>query len=652
MHVPRRWRALAAALALAAPAVGAQAPTHPLDALSGAEIWAARALLGAAGKFDSSTKVAYVGLHEPPKADVLAWRPGMPLHRLAKVHWVNGNAGFDAVVDITEKRIVKSDKVPGVQWMHTRAEAGKATELALSSKEYVAALKKRGITDLSLVGCFPIATSYMAQPEEQGRRVSHVECTDGRNSVTGYGTPISDVVLVIDFTANKVVRVLDAGPVPYGNDAGDWDQEAVGPARAALKPLLVSQPMGPSFTITNGLVTWDNWSFHLRTDMRRGLVVSLVNWRDGDRTRPVMYQGSLSELFVPCQAPDERWNYTAYFDLGTFPGVFEGVNGSLTPGVDCPANAVMMDGMVTGWEGQPRRKPRVACLFERLTGDPAWRHGESFGVADGRARRDLVVRMVTHAGNYDYLFDWVFTQDGTIRVNVGATGIMQVKATPPIDGAKRDDRYGRYVSPNRVAINHSHFMNFRLDLDVDGPGNSLVVERLKTEALPPSNPRRSVWRAEGSVARVEKDAQLMSMMSEPQLWRVVNPATKGVAGDPTAYELAVMHSAMPLMSADDWLVKRAGFINKTLWVTPYNPDELFAAGDYPTLSTGAQGLPAWTAANRSIENKDLVAWVTVGFHHVPRVEDWPVMPVAWHAFEIRPNGFFARNPGLALPKEP
>jgi primary-amine oxidase len=203
-----------------------------------------------------------------------------------------------------------------------------------------------------------------------------------------------------------------------------------------------------------------------------------------------------------------------------------------------------------------------------------------------------------------------------------------------------------------VAVNHSHFLSYRIDLDVDGQNNSLVVERIKTERLPESNPRRSIWRAEASVARTESEGQLMSTMQAPQIWRFINPAVMGVAGDPVSYQIAVDHGAMALLDPDDWMLKRAGFVNHMLWVTPYNREELFAAGDWPTRSTGGDGLPKWTAANRPIENTDLVAWVTLGFHHVPRVEDWPVMPVAWHGFAIRANGFFARNPALDLPKTP
>lgn len=641
-------RALAALAAWSLPAL-AQAPAHPLAGLTGSEYWIAREVLEAAGRFDSTTRVAYVGLNEPPKAAVLAWHPGLPIRREARVHLVTADRGWDAVVDLAGRQLVRIDPVPGVQWMHTMDEVGEVNRLLLSHPEFLAGLRRRSVTDLSLLACFPIATAYMGLPEERGRRLVRAECWNTRGAVTGYGLPLTDLVAVVDLTAHQVVRVLDSGPVAYGDDRGDWDREAVGPARSRLKPLIPSQPEGPSFTLSGEEVRWDQWSFRVRTDMRRGLVLSLVRFTDQGRERPVMYQGSLSELFVPYMAPEERWSYTAYFDLGTFPGIFEGVNGSLEPGVDCPANATMVDGMVAGWKGEPRRKPRVACLYERAGGDPVWRHGLQFGVADGRPRRELVLRMVTHAGNYDYLFDWVFGQDGAIRVEVGATGIMQVKAANPIDGGRRDDRYGRYVSPNRVAINHSHFASFRIDLDVDGPANSLVVERIRTEKLPAGNPRRSVWRAETSVARTEREGQLMSTMQEPQVWRFVNPSVTGVAGDPVAYQISVDHGANSLLTPDDWMMKRAGFIGHMLWVTPYQPDELFAAGAYPTLSTGGEGLPAWTSANRGIENTDVVAWVTVGFHHVPRVEDWPVMPVAWHRFEIRPNGFFARNPTLSLP---
>jgi primary-amine oxidase len=201
-------------------------------------------------------------------------------------------------------------------------------------------------------------------------------------------------------------------------------------------------------------------------------------------------------------------------------------------------------------------------------------------------------------------------------------------------------------------VNHDHFFSFRLDLDVDGSDNSFESAHLKARLLPAGSPRRSIWVMDPHIARVERDAQLSIQMEAPALWRFLNPAARGPMGYPTAYEVVPEHNAMSLLSPDDWPQRRAGFTNHMLWVTPYRPDELYAAGLYPSQSRGTDGLPGWTAANRPIESTDIVAWYTLGFHHVVRAEDWPVMPTAWHAFELRPFDLFTRNPALDLPSRP
>jgi primary-amine oxidase len=81
-------------------------------------------------------------------------------------------------------------------------------------------------------------------------------------------------------------------------------------------------------------------------------------------------------------------------------------------------------------------------------------------------------------------------------------------------------------------------------------------------------------------------------------------------------------------------------------VTPYSPRERFAAGDYPNQHAGGDGLPAWVAQRRSIEDTDIVVWYTFGLHHLPRTEDWPVMPVHAIGFMLKPFGFFDENPAL------
>ena len=90
-------------------------------------------------------------------------------------------------------------------------------------------------------------------------------------------------------------------------------------------------------------------------------------------------------------------------------------------------------------------------------------------------------------------------------------------------------------------------------------------------------------------------------------------------------------------------------MNKHLWVTQFNEKELYASGDYPQQHSGGDGLPKWIQSKRDVKDKDLVVWYTLGHNHIPRLEDWPVMPVAYIGFTIKPSGFFDRNPALDVP---
>jgi primary-amine oxidase len=633
----------------------AQAPKHPLDGLSAREHWAIYDALIASGNTDSTTRYLYVALHEPPKAEVLAWKPGQPFRREGFVHLFQDAKGYEAVVDIAAKKLLSWREVPGRQYMAVAGEEETVNELLLKDSRVREAIRRRGITDFTHVNCYPQNEGYFDLPEERNHRVMRAVCGSERGRYTGFGESFEGLVVIVDLTDKKILRVIDTGVRPSSGPVGEYDAETIGSPREIKTPLAVSQPMGPAFTLEGQEVSWQNWKFHFRVDARRGIVLSLVRYSDAGRDRSVLYQGSLSELFVPYMDPEEPWGYQSYFDLGSYPSVMGGVASSLEPGLDCPTNAVYFDAVVASEMGLPRQRTRAACLFERLTGDPAWRHSrENNRVVESRVQRELVLRMFMTAGNYDYLFDWVFEQNGSLKLNAGATGMDQTRGAKSRDasGETDDDKYGRFIAPFLVGVNHSHFFSFRLDLDVDGPANTLMVDRLTTERLPESSPRRSLWKVVSTPARTESEGMRHSSMSEPELWRVINPNVRGPYGDPVGYEIAGAHGAMTLLSPDDYMQKRAGFTNHTLWVTPQNPAELFAAGDYPSVSTAGDGLPKWTSANRAIANTDLVVWLTLGFHHVPRPEDWPVMPAVWHSIELRPVGFFARNPAIDLPKVP
>jgi primary-amine oxidase len=289
--------------------------------------------------------------------------------------------------------------------------------------------------------------------------------------------------------------------------------------------------------------------------------------------------------------------------------------------------------------GEPRTIPRAVALYER-DGGIAWKHG-----GEARRARDLVLGFVSQVGNYDYGFDWIFHQDGTLEVRVALTGIMAVKAVA--DG--RDDPYSHMVDRNLVAPHHQHFFTFRLDLDVDGAGNRVVELNSTPSPAGKNNPYGGAFTMHETPLRSEREAQRNLNLATSRRWVILNPGAKNALGHETGYALVPGANAIPFAGADSWVRKRAGFLNAHVWVTPYQPAERYAGGNYPNQSRGGDGLSKWTAANRPVDNTDVVLWYTLGITHNPRPEDWPVMPVDTAEFKLMPWGFFARNPALDLP---
>lgn len=318
----------------------------------------------------------------------------------------------------------------------------------------------------------------------------------------------------------------------------------------------------------------------------------------------------------------------------------------------------MLDATFADHMGRPRTKQGLVCLFERATGDVAWTH---FEVSRQQSRSDrhveLVARFVVWLGNYDYVLEWIFTPTGSLKGRVGATGVVQVKAVEAesMDAptAAEDTAYGRLILPHTVAVNHDHFFAFRLDLDVDGPTNSLMIDRLQRVDLDPDEtgtPLTNVWQVFPVIAATESDAMLRIDPRKPALWRVINPAVKSPVGNPTSIHLRPGSVHLPLVDPDALPHPRAAFTNHHLWVTPYSVNERYPAGEYPNQHRGGAGLPEWTRDDRSIENTDIVLWYTIGMHHVVRAEDWPLMPVLHHEFELRPFDFFPQNPDVPVRK--
>ena len=650
-----RLSAALAALAIApALAIG-----HPLDGLTAAEMLRVTEILRAAGEADERTRYPLIELIEPPKADVLAWSEGDPEPRRALVHLV-GEAGFrTAVVDITGGAVETAGPAAG-QPMVLFEEFTGAMDAALAHPEMVAGLARRGLTPAD-VFCLPLTAGNYPTPEYEGTRLMKVPCYLNPTGSNYYAKPVEGLFAVVDLLRNEAIRVVDEGVVPLPeNDWGYTPEEvaARAPARPASSPVRLTQAGGPGYTLTGSRVEWDIWRFRLRVDKRPGIVLSNIDVRDGRRWRPVLYQAHLSEVFVPYMDPSPGWYFRTYMDSGEYGfGLFLS---PLTPGVDCPGHATFLPALVNDDRGGPLEISDAICLFERYIGDPAWRHFEVFAQgettsvpAEGRPDTELVVRTASVVGNYDYLVDYRFRQNGAMSIDIGSTGqdaVKGVASTSMADAtAPADTAHGVLVAPNLVAPFHDHYFNFRLDFDIDGPVNHPAVLEVVAGEPAPNSPRRSFWTIERSMPASELEARYKLSAMAPKYFLVANRAERTELGHHPAY--MIRHGSVaygPFDFAADPPMKRNAYIEHAVWNTVHDPAQRYAGGEFPMQSDGSDTLAQWVEADRPLQGADVVTWFTAGFHHLPRAEDWPVMSTDWKTIHIVPYNFFTRNPALTI----
>ena len=657
----RAWAGAMVAGLFGGVALAADAPpAHPLDSLTGAEMSRLVAILKADGKYTATTRVHTVDLIEPAKDEVRAWKTGTPFARRAHLEVSDKGIAHQTEIDLATGKVLSWSPVKGEPAVLFEEFMG-ATEKALADPRMVAGLAKRNLKP-EQVFCLPLTAGNFGTPAEAGKRLMNVPCYVRPTESNFYAKPVEGLFATIDLKTSEVVNVTDTGALPVPADAWGYTPEEVakrlGALRPEARPARLEQKGGPNLTLANGLVQWDIWRFHVRADKRPGLVLSMVDANDGSAWRSVAYQMNLSEVFVPYMDPDKGWYWRTYMDSGEYGfGIF------MTPlrkGVDCPAYAHFMPVTMSQDSGEPMEIPDAICMFERNIGDPAWRHYEVFAQtpdkplpAEGRPATELVVRSASVVGNYDYLIDYIFQQDGTIRIAVGATGLDAVKgaaATSMKDPtAAAETRFGELIAPNLVAPFHSHYFNFRLDLDVDGPRNDFMRMKLASTKTPAGLPRKSMFTLTHDMPMTEKAARTRIDFNAPSLWHFSNHAGAGPLGHDRGYMLMPGGSAVTsLLASDDPPVKRNPYIEYQLWVTQYNADERYAGGRHPMMSDGTDTLGTWVDKNRPLGNRDIVAWYTLGFHHITRTEDWPVMPTHWFSFSLMPHNFFPHNPALSV----
>jgi primary-amine oxidase len=625
---------------------------HPLEPLTPEEISAAVQCVRAERGLSEQVRFVSVTLHEPEDEQALTFKPGDPVTREAFLILLDRSDGatYEAIVDITAGKLTSWRHVPGVQPSIMLEEFLACEQVVKEHPEFRAALAKRGITDMNLVYVDPWSAGNYGAPEEQNQRIIrttvHVRLDPTDENENSYAHPVAGLHAIFDLNTRQVVRIEDYGVVPVPTGASNYTTDKV-ESRPALKPLEIVQPEGPSFVVDGHQVSWDNWTFRLGFSAREGLILYTIGFKDHGRIRPVLYRAALSEMVVPYGDTNPSHARQNAFDVGEY-GVGMLAN-ALTLGCDCLGTIRYFDAHVTDSDGNPVTLPNAICMHEEDYGI-LWKHTNfRTGHVEVRRSRRLVVSFIATVGIYEYGFFWYFYQDGSLQVEIKLTGIMNTGAVPP----GQTPRYGKLLAPQLYAPNHQHFFCFRLDPMIDGLHNSIVEERSVAVPMGPENPYGNAFFVETVPLRTELEAQRVTDSHHARSWKIVNPGVlNAITGEPVGYQLMPGSYVLPLADERSSFLQRATFTNRHLWVTPYHPAERYPAGDYPNQHPGGAGLPVWTQADRSIENTRIVLWHTVGVHHAPRIEDWPVMPVAYAGFMLRPNGFFEHSPALDVPPPP
>ena len=636
-------------LAVETPTTLANKNAHPLDALSFAELEDAAQIVRQESQVASSVRFVSITLHEPPASAVLHYQPGVPAARQAFVVLLDPltQTASEAIVDLTAKAVVALKQLPvGIQPSIMLDEFFEVEAAVRRNPEFLAALERRGIHDPSLVMIDPWSAGFYGTdpPDYAGRRLVRALCfVRSEKTDNGYARPIDSMIVVVDVNKLEVLKVEDYGAVPLPPESGNWAREYIPNVRTDLKPIEIVQPQGVSFKVSGHQVEWQKWKFRVGFTSREGLVLHTVSYTDESGERPILRRASISEMVVPYGDPSDQYYRKNAFDIGEY-GIGMLAN-SLKLGCDCLGEIYYFDFALADSKGKASMLEHAVCLHEEDYGI-LWKHTDwRTNQTEVRRSRRLSVSFIATVGNYEYGFYWYFYQDGSIQCEVKLTGIVNTTALKP----EEESAYGVEVAPQLNAGNHQHIFAARLVTSVDGSDNS--VYEVNTSGLPtgPQNPHGNAFIAEETLLATEKNAQRSVNSASSRFWRIKNPNRKNRFGKAVAYRLVPGENSPPMVQSDSGIMRRAGFTQHHLWVTPFNFEERYAAGDYPNQHPTGDGLPVWTQANRDVENRELTVWYVFGHTHIARPEDWPVMPVGMIGFQLKPDGFFTQNPAMDVP---
>ncbi|POS74741.1 copper amine oxidase 1 [Diaporthe helianthi] len=658
------------------------APSHPLGPLTAGEISKSSDLIRAQWPEGTKFQFKIVTLLEPPKTELApylqaerAGQPVKPIDRKSQVVYYLRNTDklHEAVVNLSVSKVESNVRLG--PFIHAPGDGEELVEIEkamLADPGVRAEIEKLKLPEGSVVVSDPWI--YGSDGVHDGlfsdqKRVKQcfLYMRDPQNSKEEDGChyafplPISPVIDTVDYKVIRIdilptgkdstVKPLEAwkGPVPPNEYIPEAQPNGL---RTDLKPLRVVQPEGASFTVEeyseDGLgkvLKWQKWEFKVGFNQREGMVLYDVHY-DGN---PLFYRLSLSDMAIPYADPRHPFHKKQAFDLGDVGAGIMANNLSL--GCDCLGSIYYISGVLADTEGKPQDYPNVVCIHEQDSG-LLWKHTNyRTNRAVAVRNRELVLQSILTVSNYEYILAWNFSLAGDITYEVRATGILSTQPVD-LDLTKEPHPYGTVVHPGVLAAYHQHFFSLRVDPMIAGAENQQVVyeEALAIPRDPKENPHGVGYTVKRTPITTSGGYDLDTARN--RTFKLVNTGVKNsVNGASVAYKIHVPPMQPILADAESYHHRRAEFADHSIYVTRYKENELFAGGYYTNQSRGGTGVRAWAARKDDLapSSGSPVVWVQFGINHIPRIEDFPVMPMEMIKVTMRPANFFDRNPALDVP---
>ena len=406
------------------------------------------------------------------------------------------------------------------------------------------------------------------------------------------------------------------------------------------------EPDGKRYTVSGRHVEYMAWSFDFRVDSNFGMQIFDIRFNE-DR---IVYELSLQEAVATYAGyhPYQYWNNFLDGNWALGMRTYEMVRG-----IDCPPTATFFDLVHFGGSGKPEKKRHAVCVFELNTGIPLRRHFENdnkggFNFYGGMVNHALVLRSVATVGNYDYVFDFIFYQNGVIEVRVATTGYVfgtfYSQDTYP---------YAYPLNDHLTSATHDHLINYKVDLDVGGRTNSyetieIAVEDVADQWIPGKRRVKKILKRD--IKKSELEAAYKFNFDRPKYLNFLSDGKKNKMNVTKGYRIH-LGNVMKQLYPDDWIMTPMfSWSLYQLAVTKYKENETRSSSMYNQNSPDISQVDfrKFLQDNDDIRNQDLVAWVTIGTMHVPHAEDLPntATPGNMASFFIRPFNYFDEDPSM------